>query len=172
MINELGQNKIYELAQAKRGLTVIFVIVGRDSSVIKNYKSFHWFFANTWENQYYGILLKYLRRMFHISYCDIIYYVIYLGAAVVEWWSSWLAELEVRGLIPCLATWISEIRYLLLPSCDMAEIPPNRRKSSMQPTNQRHLHHLLALRQKSHKFPFRLGQLICLYKVTCWKKLG
>ena len=35
--------------------------------------------------------------------------------------SSWLAEQEVRGLIPGLAATISEIGYLLLPSRDMAE---------------------------------------------------
>ena len=29
-----------------------------------------------------------------------------LGAAVAEWLISWLAEQEVRGSIPCLATWI------------------------------------------------------------------
>ena len=56
------------------------------------------------------------------------------GAAVVEWLSSWLAEQEVRGSIPGLTTWISEIGYLLLPSRDMAEIPLKRRKSSIQPT--------------------------------------
>ena len=40
------------------------------------------------------------------------------------------------GSIPRLATWISEIGYLPLPSCDMADIPLKRRKSSIQPTNQ------------------------------------
>ena len=44
---------------------------------------------------------------------------------VVEWLSSWLAGQEVRGSIPRLATLISEIGYLLLPS----------RESSIQPTN-------------------------------------
>ena len=58
------------------------------------------------------------------------------GAAVIKWLSSWLAEQEVRGSIPGLATWISEIGYLLLPSVDMAEIPLKRRNSSIQPTNQ------------------------------------
>ena len=55
---------------------------------------------------------------------------------MTEWLSSWLAEQEVWGSIPQLATWISEIGYLLLPSSDMAEIPLKRRKSSIQPTNQ------------------------------------
>ena len=55
---------------------------------------------------------------------------------VAEWLSSWLAEQEVRGSIPRLATWISEIRYLPLPSRDMAERSLKRRKSSKQPTNQ------------------------------------
>ena len=57
----------------------------------------------------------------------------YIGAAVAEWLSSWLAEQEVRGSIPRLATWISEIGYLPLPSRDMAEIPLKRRKSSIKP---------------------------------------
>ena len=52
-----------------------------------------------------------------------------LGATVPEWLSPWLAEQEVRGSIPGLATWISEIGYLLLPGRDMAEIPLKRRKS-------------------------------------------
>ena len=54
-----------------------------------------------------------------------------LGATVAEWLSSWLAKQEVRGSIPGLATWISEIGYLLLPSRDMAEIPLKWRKSSI-----------------------------------------
>ena len=58
------------------------------------------------------------------------------GAVVAEWLSSWLVEQEVQGSRPGLATWISEIGYLLLPSRDMAEIPLKRRKSSIQPTNQ------------------------------------
>ena len=61
------------------------------------------------------------------------------GVAVAEWLSSWLAEQEVRGSIPRLATWISEIGYLPLPSRDMAEIPLKRHKSSIQPTNQIHV---------------------------------
>ena len=59
------------------------------------------------------------------------------GAAVTEWLSSWLVEQEVRESIPRLATWISEIGYLPLPSRDMAEIPLKRRKSSIPPTNQK-----------------------------------
>ena len=43
-----------------------------------------------------------------------------MGAVVAEWLSSWLAEQEVRGSIPYLANWISEIGYLLLQSRDMA----------------------------------------------------
>ena len=42
-----------ELTQAKRGLVVIFEIVGRDISVIEYYKSFHWFCAYTLENKCY-----------------------------------------------------------------------------------------------------------------------
>ena len=57
------------------------------------------------------------------------------GAAVAECLSSWLAKQEVRGSIPRLATWISEIGYLPLPSRNMAEIPLEQRKSSIQPTN-------------------------------------
>ena len=58
------------------------------------------------------------------------------GAVVAEWLSPWLVEQEVRGSIPRLYTWISEIGYLLLPSRDMAEILLKRRKSSIQLTNQ------------------------------------
>ena len=36
-------------------------------------------------------------------------------------WCSWLAEQGVWGSNPGLATLISEIRYLLLPSRDMTE---------------------------------------------------
>ena len=68
----------YELVQAKRGLKVILEIVGRGISVNEYYKRFHWFLANTLENKCYGILLKRQRRMFDISYCDVIYYVIYV----------------------------------------------------------------------------------------------
>ena len=59
-----------------------------------------------------------------------------MGAVVAEWLSSWLAEQEVRGSIPRLATWISEIGYLPVLSRDMAEILLKRRKSSIQSTNQ------------------------------------
>ena len=51
---------------------------------------------------------------------------------MAEWLSSLLAEKEVRASI-------SEIGYLLLPRCDMAEIPLKRRKSSIQLTNQKHI---------------------------------
>ena len=47
----------------------------------------------------------------------------------------WLAKQELWSLIPGLATTISEIGYLLLPSRDMAEILLKRRKSSKQRTN-------------------------------------
>ena len=63
-------------------------------------------------------------------------YMLFGGAAVAKWLSSWLAEQEVQGSIPRLPTWISEIGYLLLPSCNMAEKQPKRRNSSIQPTNQ------------------------------------
>ena len=54
---------------------------------------------------------------------------------MAEWLSSWLVEQEVRDSIPCLATWISEIGYLLLPSRDMAEIPlKNVNSQYNQPT--------------------------------------
>ena len=59
-------------------------------------------------------------------------------AEVVECLSSWFAEQEVRGPIPGLTNWISEIGYLLHSSRDMAEILLMQRKSSIQPiaTNQ------------------------------------
>ena len=59
-----------------------------------------------------------------------------LGAAVMKWLSFWLAEKEIRGSIHSVATTISEIGYLLLPSRDIAEISLKRRKSLTQPTNQ------------------------------------
>ena len=40
----------------------------------------------------------------------------------MKWLSSLLAEREVRGSIPSLATKILEIGFLLLPSRDMTEI--------------------------------------------------
>ena len=43
------------------------------------------------------------------------------GVAVVEWLSFWLAEQGVRGSNLGLATWISEIGYLLHPSRNMIE---------------------------------------------------
>ena len=66
----------------------------------------------------------------------------FLGAAVAEWLSSWLAEQEVRGSIPCLAIWISEIGYILLQSRDMAEIQLKRCKTPIKPTKQKKFHHL------------------------------
>ena len=48
------------------------------------------------------------------------FYYLILGAAVAEWLSSWLAEQEVRGSIPGLATRITEIGFPLLPRRDMA----------------------------------------------------
>ena len=45
-----------------------------------------------------------------------------------------LAEQEARDSIPNLTTTISEIGYLLLPSLNLAEISPKRRKSSEQQT--------------------------------------
>ena len=48
--------------------------------------------------------------------------------------SSTLAEQKVRGSIPGLAATISDINYLLGPSCDIAEneISLKRRKSTKQ----------------------------------------
>ena len=45
-----------------------------------------------------------------------------------------LAEQEARDSIPNLTTTISEIDYLLLPSHNLAETSPKRRKSSQQQT--------------------------------------
>ena len=52
-------------------------IVERAISVIEYYKSLHWFFAYTLEKKCFSILLKRLRLVFDISYCDVIYYVIF-----------------------------------------------------------------------------------------------
>ena len=91
------------------------------------------------------------------------------GAAVAEWLSSWLAEQEVRGSIPRLATWISEIGYLLLPSRDMVEIPLKRRKSSIQPTNIQLIYALFAWHDNNvysnsctlHKYLIYMAHLNC-----------
>ena len=45
-----------------------------------------------------------------------------------------LAKQEARDSIPNITTTISEIGYLLLPSHNLAEISPKRRKSSKQQT--------------------------------------
>ena len=94
------------------------------------------------------------------------------GAAVVEWLISWLAEQEVRSSIPGLATWISEIDFLLPPSPDMAEIPLKWRKSSMQPTKQRsmNLHrNTLGICVIVHQYlpSFTLGELAdnCIHMI-------
>ena len=52
----------------------------------------------------------------------LLYATLAVEAAVVVWLSFWLAEQEVRGSIPGLASWISEIGNLLLPSRDNAAI--------------------------------------------------
>ena len=39
-----------------------------------------------------------------------------VGAAVVDWFSAWLAEQGVQGSSPDFDTWISEIWYILLSS--------------------------------------------------------
>ena len=54
---------------------------------------------------------------------------------MVYWLSSWFAKQAVQVLIPGLATTISEIGFVLLPSHDIAEKLLKRRKSSKQPTN-------------------------------------
>ena len=92
----------FELSQAKRGLMVIFEILGRDISVIEYYKSFHWFFAHILENKCNGILLNHLKRMFDLSYCDVIYYVIYV-----------ICSLYVRKAISPLFAWPSSFVFSL-----------------------------------------------------------
>ena len=56
---------------------------------------------------------------------------------MAKWLSSLLAEQEVRGSIAHLATWISEIGHLLLPSRDTAALSIKQRKSSIHPTSVR-----------------------------------
>ena len=55
----------------------------------------------------------------------------------MEWLSCWLAEHVVRGSNTGPVTSISEIGYLLLPSCDTTEGLFMRRKilKTTQPTN-------------------------------------
>ena len=53
------------------------------------------------------ILANYYRCLLVLlQYTAVILLVLSRGAAVAEWLSSWLAEQEVRGSIPRLATWI------------------------------------------------------------------
>ena len=44
--------------------------------------------------------------IYNIARNNIVIFWIRVGAAVADWLSSWLAEQEDRGSIPCLATWI------------------------------------------------------------------
>ena len=82
-----------------------------------NTKSF-----NVYHNLYFLLLAGIVNaEMLHLSG----------GGRVVK-----LLACGARGSIPGVATWISEIGYLLLPSRDMAEIPLKRRKCSIKPTNQ------------------------------------
>ena len=53
-----------------------------------------------------------------------------MGADAVELLSSLLSEQVVRGSNPGVATWISDIDYILLTSCDMAKSDVN----SLEPT--------------------------------------
>ena len=84
--------------------------------------------------------MQYISRICHI----------YFGIVLFRKGITWLRDRAVvhgrvvkllacgarrPGSLPGLATWISEIGYLLLPSRDMAEIPLKRLKSSIQPTN-------------------------------------
>ena len=80
------------------------------------------------------------------------------GAVVAKWWRSWLVEQEVRGSIPRLAIWISEIGNLLLPSRDMAEINdhPNQRQCN-------EFSSFLFSRVRDHPGSSRLLHMQCSY---------
>ena len=61
-----------------------------------------------------------------------------VGAAMAVWLIKLYAcGARARGSIPGLATWFFRDCLSPLPSCNMAEIPLKRRKSSIQPTNQK-----------------------------------
>ena len=78
-------------------------------------------------------MLKASNIYIYISICNTKQYIFQTKYAVLRHSRTYN---NVRGSIPRLATWISEIGYLLLPSRDMAEIPLMRRKSPIQLTNQ------------------------------------
>ena len=86
---------------------VYFEVLGRDISVIEYYKSFHWFFVNILENKCYSILLNRLGHLFDISYCDIIYYVIYDVIYIIS-------SHYVRKAISPFFAWASSYVFLLL----------------------------------------------------------
>ena len=52
----------------------------------------------------------------------IVVYIFYEGLAIVYWSGFWLAQQEVRGLIPGLTATISDTSYPLLPNRDVVEI--------------------------------------------------
>ena len=69
---------IYELHQAKRGLMVILKILWGTFQLSITMKVFIDFLLIPLKIQCYSILQKRLSRMFDISNCDVIYYVIYV----------------------------------------------------------------------------------------------
>ena len=81
------------------------------------------------------------------------------GAAVAEWLSSCLAEQEVRGSIPRLATWISEIGYLPFPNHDMADrLLMRRNRLNNKPTTKRHRNILFTVISR-YRIPLFLSNL-------------
>ena len=78
-----------------------------------------------------------------------------------------LAEQEARDSIPNLTTTISEIGYLLLPSHNLAEISPKRRKSSEQQTRLEYNRHI----QRIQKIPISrnfciIEECVCFQRGT------
>ena len=98
---------LYELAQAKRGLMVIFEISVRYISVFYCCKSFYWYCTSTLENKPNSILLKRLSCMLDRSHCDVIYYVIHVICShnvkkaispLFAWASSYITQLYMFSL--------------------------------------------------------------------------
>ena len=124
---------VFEYAKIKNTWW-LFVVIGRADCTFKNLQPFpepagpHR--ARRWLYLHVYPCLPCVVRISNLLYSAILGLLIvaHENTAVSEWISSWLVEQEVRGSIPRLATWISDIGYLLLPSRDMAEIPLNTTK--------------------------------------------
>ena len=89
------------------------------------------------------------------------------GAAAVESFSYWLEEQEVRGSIPRLATWISEIGYLLLQVATWMKY----RLSDVNPQYNQPINFVMGLSQTSSFFLWsRISFIIVWGKFSRWEQ--